>query len=122
MCTVDPNRTVSEEKNVCVNCGCVQCMERYTILMQEGSSFIVTVPEDGELGVFNPRYTYVTLNEGVAAKLGMMPQYRYAGPIRLARDSAKNSAKYTAGYIYFFCPDTPYGVAVGVQEYQRSET
>ena len=77
MCTVDPNRTVSEEKNVCVNCGCVQCMVRYTILMQEGSSFIVTVPEDGELGVFNPRYTYVTLNEGVAAELGMMPQYRY---------------------------------------------
>jgi len=39
--------------------------------------------------------------------------YRYAGPIPLARDSAKK----IAGYIYFFCPDTPYGAAVGVQEY-----
>ena len=100
----------------------MRCTVRDVILTLQTKGVIVTVPEDGELGVFNPRYTYVTLNEGVAAKLGMMPQYRYAGPIRLARDSAKNSAKYTAGYIYFFCPDTPYGVAVGVQEYQRSET
>ena len=104
MCTVDPNRTVSEEKNVCVNCGCVQCMVRYTILMQEGSSFIVTVPEDGELGVFNPRYTYVTLNEGVAAKLGMMPQYRYAGPMRRRLLGTSTTA---------------YGVAVGYKKKNR---